>query len=145
MVGAVLLAPFLAVFAQKQIEIWRSDRERKLSIFKSLMATRGATLSPQHVQALNMIDLEFSGKDAKEREVKSAWKEYLDHLAQLPSDPEQREKVIDAWVERKNDYLTDLLQVMGKHLGYNFDKVHIKRGFYTPEGHARRELDQNEI
>lgn len=66
MIIAVLVAPFFAVYVQKKIETWKSQRDTKLWIFKTLMATRGATLSPQHVQALNMIDLEFSDKDKKE-------------------------------------------------------------------------------
>lgn len=57
---ALLVAPFLAVFAQKQIEIWREKKSTKVWIFKTLMATRGRTLSLEHVQALNMIDLEFN-------------------------------------------------------------------------------------
>lgn len=60
MILAVLVAPFLAVFAQKQIELWREQRSRKLWVFKTLMATRGRALSLEHVQALNVIDLEFT-------------------------------------------------------------------------------------
>lgn len=48
LIVAVLLAPFLAVFAQRQIELWREHRQRKLWVFKTLMATRGRTLSPEH-------------------------------------------------------------------------------------------------
>ena len=59
---AVILGPILAVQAQKAIERWRERRNRKLWVFKTLMATRGSRLSPNHVQALNMIDLEFSVK-----------------------------------------------------------------------------------
>ena len=59
MIIAILIAPFLAVFAQRQIDLWREQRQRKLWVFKTLMATRGRTLSPEHVQALNMIELEF--------------------------------------------------------------------------------------
>ena len=78
MIVAVLVAPFLAVFAQKQIELWRERRARKLWVFKTLMATRGRALSVEHVQALNMIDLEFT--KASEKEILSAWKLYHDHL-----------------------------------------------------------------
>ena len=60
MIIAVLLAPVVAVQVQKWLELFREDRARKLWIFKTLMATRAATVSPEHVQALNMIDLELS-------------------------------------------------------------------------------------
>ena len=142
---AILSAPFFAVFAQKKIETWKSQRDTKLWIFKTLMATRAATISPHHVQALNMIDLEFSDKDKKEKEVKRIWKEYLDHLASLPKDPEESKAAIPTWQEKNTDYLASLLQAMGCCFGYDFDKVHIKRGIYSPEGHARVEDQQAAI
>lgn len=142
---AVLVAPFLAVFVQKQIENWKSKRDMKLWIFKTLMATRGATISEQHVQALNMIDLEFSDKNKKEKEVKRIWKEYLDHLASLPKDPEEQKAALPSWSEKSNDYLSELLQAMGRCFGYDFDKVHIKRGIYTPEGHTQVEIEQRAL
>jgi len=142
---AVLVAPFLAVFVQKKIETWKIKRDTKLWIFKTLMATRGATLSSQHVQALNMIDLEFSDKDKKEKEVKRIWKEYLDHLASLPKDPESSKAALPSWIEKNSEYLADLLQAMGACFGYDFDKVHIKRGIYSPEGHTKDELEQRAL
>lgn len=59
MIIAILIAPFLAVFAQRRIDIWREHRQRKLWVFKTLMATRGRALAPEHVQALNMIELDL--------------------------------------------------------------------------------------
>lgn len=47
MVLAVLLAPFAAVFAQRAIEVWWEKRQRRLQVFKTLMASRGALLSAQ--------------------------------------------------------------------------------------------------
>lgn len=76
MIVAILIAPFLAVFAQRQIDLWREQRQRKLWVFKTLMATRGRTLSPEHVQALNMIELEF--QKSSEKPILDAWKEYYD-------------------------------------------------------------------
>ncbi|HEY9172256.1 MAG TPA: DUF6680 family protein [Verrucomicrobiae bacterium] len=142
MMFAVLIAPFLAVFAQKQIENWRTKRDTKLWIFKTLMATRGATLSFNHVQALNMIDLEFSDRNLKEKEVKRIWKEYLNHLGSLPTDPEQKKAALPTWSDKRDDYLAGLLEAMGKCFGYDFDKVYIKKGIYSPEGHAQDELEQ---
>ena len=145
MIIAVLVAPFLAVSVQKKIEAWKSQRDTKLWIFKTLMATRGSTLSTNHVQALNMIDLEFTDKDKKEKEVKRIWKEYLDHLASLPKDPEAQKTALPAWSEKNTEYLAELLQAMGSCFGYDFDKVHIKRGIYSPEAHARDEFEQRAL
>jgi hypothetical protein len=145
LIASTLLSPFLAVFAQKKIEEWRAARQTKLWIFKTLMATRAATLSSNHVQALNMIDLEFSDTKNDEKEVKRIWKEYLDHLTSLPPEPEAQKAAIGPWVEKNQDYLADLLVAMGKCFGYRFDRVDIKKRIYSPEGHARDEAEQRAI
>ena len=144
MVVAVVLGPILAVQAQKMIEQWRENRARKLSVFTVLMATRGTPLSPEHVQALNMIDLEFSAEKPRERAVREAWKVYLDHLGDAPQDfqdPTYQAKNA-AWTTRSNDCRVELLYTMGHVLGYDFDKVQLKKGVYTPKGHADTEFEQ---
>jgi len=82
MIGAVLLAPLVAVQVQKWLERWREESERKKQIFKRLMATRATRLDPSHVTALNMIDLEFEEKAVLER-----WREYMDSLLGAPEIP----------------------------------------------------------
>lgn len=90
-IGSTLVSPLLAVQAQKWIERARERSNRKQVIFETLMTTRGANsrLTPEHVRALNQIDLEFSGTSmfgfhrppsSKERSVLEAWKEYADTL-----------------------------------------------------------------
>ncbi len=59
MILAVLFSPFLAVFAQRKIDLAREKRGHRLWIFRTLMATRGNRLSLDHVQALNSIELFF--------------------------------------------------------------------------------------
>jgi hypothetical protein len=80
MILAVLLGPIIAVRLTRHLDNRKEIRERKLWIFKTLMATRASTLSPHHVEALNRIDLEFSPKNKKEKPVLEAWKAYLDLL-----------------------------------------------------------------
>lgn len=139
MIVAVLVAPFLAVFAQKQIELWRERRTRKLWVFKTLMATRGRTLSPEHVQALNMIDLEFT--KSPEKRVLTAWKEYHDHLYSYPRQGENQKERAVVWGQRSEELLATLLGQMGATLGYEFDPVQIRKGAYYPEGHATVEIE----
>lgn len=139
MILAVLLAPIAAVQVQKSLEVFREVRGRKLRIFKMLMATRAATISPEHVQALNAIDLEFHEKRYKS--VTTAWKTYLDHLSSYPKDqPEQQPH----WGIRRVDLLTALLMEMGRSLDYDFDEVHVKKGIYAPEAHGRID-DENSL
>lgn len=56
---AIILWPILAVQSQKYIELIKENKSRRLKIFKTLMSTRGERLSRGHVQALNLIDMEF--------------------------------------------------------------------------------------
>jgi hypothetical protein len=86
MLFAVLLSPLLAVQVQEWLEQFREKRIRKILIFETLMATRAAGLPPEHVRALNMIDLTFYGgvpnkRSKKDQQVLDAWKEYLDQLS----------------------------------------------------------------
>jgi hypothetical protein len=138
MILAVLLAPLLAVQVQKWLEDFRAQRERQHRIFKTLMATRATGLSHEHVQALNLIDLEFSGD--KFKNTREAWKSYLDLLGDCPKG-EDAEIRFPIWNEKKADFLASLLMEMGKPLGYHFDTVHIKKGIYLPEGHNKLETE----
>ncbi|QOR38570.1 hypothetical protein HNO52_08650 [Billgrantia diversa] len=132
---AILLAPIAAVQVQKWLEVFREQRGRRLNVFKTLMATRAANVSPEHVQALNMIDLEFQGKRYKP--ITDTWKAYLDHLASYPKDG--GETLQQQWGEKRVDRLVSLLMEMGKSLGYEFDEVHVKKGVYAPEAHGQIE------
>jgi hypothetical protein len=136
---AVVLAPFFAVFAQRQVELWREAQERKLWVFKALMATRARTLSPDHVQALNMIELEFTRK--AEEPVLAAWREYRDHLYSFPRDGGDLEARAAVWNQRTQDLLANLLEGMGRALGYKLDPVQVRKGAYSPEAHAAAEME----
>ncbi|HUW83635.1 MAG TPA: DUF6680 family protein [Phycisphaerae bacterium] len=139
MIVAILVAPFLAVFAQRQIDLWRERRQRKLWVFKTLMATRGRTLSPEHVQALNMIELEF--QKPSEKPILLAWKEYHDHLNSYPREGENQKERAAVWTQRTDQLLATLLIAMGKTCGYEFDTVQIRKGVYSPQGHATAEFE----
>lgn len=62
MTSAVILGPILAVQAQKVIEKFQETRKRRMALFKTLMSTRAERLNRDHVQALNMIDIDFYGR-----------------------------------------------------------------------------------
>ncbi len=144
-ITAVLVAPLLAIQAQKWVEIIREKRTRKNIIFQELMATRATRVAPTHVQALNMIDIEFSkkrflglrGPSKSNQVVLDTWKIYLDHLNTPFGEDE-----LKTWVAKGDELFTDLLYAMGRTLGHNFDKVHIKRGIYAPRAHGEQEFAQ---
>ncbi len=147
MILAVVIGPILAVQIQKFIETWKERRNKKLEIFKTLMATRGSPVSVMHVQALNMIDLEFYGKNRKEQSVVESWKIYLDHLGDGPKNLEAPayQSQFDAWSRKNHELLTNLLHSMATCLHYHFDKVHLQKNIYVPQGHTDFELEQSLI
>ncbi len=142
---AILVSPFLAVYAQSLIEENKEKRNRKIWIFKTLMSTRATPLDVNHVQALNMILLEFSEKNKKEKKVLDSWKVLMDNFGEdttPPTDPSQQaayEAKMERWGTANVENLVDLLKVMSETLGYSYDKIQLKKGVYYPKGHGEIE------
>ncbi|MFW6002168.1 MAG: DUF6680 family protein [archaeon] len=136
---AIFTGPIIAVQIEKLLERNRDAKRRKKTIFKTLMSTRGTVLSYSHVEALNRIDLEFSGKN-KYKKVIEAWKENFDNLCQTPTDEQ-----LSVWISKCEELLANLLYEMGNALGYDFDKTLIKRNIYSPAGHHNVEHEQQEV
>jgi hypothetical protein len=131
---AVIIGPIAAIQIQRHLDYKREKLSRKLNIFKTLMSTRETKISLEHVQALNMIDVDFRD----DRKVVNAWRSYHDHLHS--GDPAK-----EMSTEKTNDLFTLMLQEMGIVLGYNFDQVMLKRTAYTPVAHGDLEMDQQVI
>jgi hypothetical protein len=138
-VFATLLGPVLAVQAQKWVERQRERNRRRVGVFRVLMTTRAAILSPAHVEALNIVPIEFYGQKKSFTEVVDAWKEYIDWLYRDSSDDPKR------WGEKRVELLNSMLAKMGAALGYRFNSVEISRELYSPKGHAAIESDQEII
>lgn len=137
-VVAALLGPVLAVQAQKLLERRRDVKERRLAIFRTLMATRAAMLSPQHVEALNAVPVEFYGSSLVLRQINEAWKLYLDHH-------DERLPPNDAWAQKRLDLFQDMLHLMSQFLGYSFSKTQLARDIYSPRAHGDLETEQTII
>ena len=137
---ATLIGPVLAVQAQKAVERWRDASNRRDNIFKTLMATRATRLAPNHVQSLNMINIEFP-TIKRFKKVRSAWKAYFTHLAEpMPDTPQQ-----PVYFAKRNELFTDLLYEMGTALHYDFDKTEISKEVYSTVFHENVEADANLI
>lgn len=129
MIWAVIQAPKWAVKIQWDLQLLKEERDRRLALLKTLMSTRATPVDFRHVQALNMIDVEFSSQSAEDLAVRSAWRDYLDALNNHDgfNDPSK--------VESRRDLLAELLQRMGKALNYSFDFAYLKGRVYYPVGH----------
>jgi hypothetical protein len=75
---AIIAGPILAVRIQRNLDLAREKKDRKLHIFRELMLTRLSRLSVRHVEGLNAIQMEFSEDIPSERAVLDAWALYID-------------------------------------------------------------------
>ncbi|MGL5164281.1 MAG: DUF6680 family protein [Afipia sp.] len=130
--GATLLGPILAIQAQKWIERSREAKDRKLAIFRTLMATRAANLSPAHVEALNAVPIEFYS----DKGVMDEWETYFTHLSSGV--------VNDVWVATRLDLFIKLLVTIGRRVGYKFNVAQMHR-IYSPSAYEKIEQDNDAI
>lgn len=145
---ATLIGPILAVQAQKTIERARERKNRKAWVFYTLMATRAARVSQEHVQALNMIDLAFYGqrlfghhrRTKAETLVLDAWHEYLDHL-----DTKYEDSQFQSWLANGQELFVNVLSALANDIGFRFDRVQLKRGAYSPVAHGELEREQQQL
>lgn len=145
-VAAALLGPILAVQAQKAVEGIRERRNRKAWVFQRLMATRAARISPDHVQALNMIDIVFYGRrivgvqrrTKSEQTVLDAWREYHDHLS-----TKAEGDGLQLWHAKGDELFVNLLHAIALDVGFRFDRVQLKKGAYSPIAHGDLEFEQS--
>jgi hypothetical protein len=97
-VAALVLGPIFALLIQRALDWLREKDKRKKALYFTLMSTRAAWLSNEHVQALNSIDIVF----ASDQRIRALWKLCLDHLATDDSAP--------GWADTLADLRTDLYQ-----------------------------------
>lgn len=87
MIVVVFLSPVVAVRLTRYLDNQREIRERKVQIFKTLMATRAYTTSWPHVEALNRIDLEPDRLVERWRLLRSLSHESRIHAISLEDNP----------------------------------------------------------
>lgn len=138
MIIVIFAGPIIAVRITEYLRNQKDSRDRKVHIFRTLMATRSAQLAGMHIEALNLVELEFQAAPHPARRVVDAGRLYIDHLKDYLYPKE-------TWVVRKNELLVDLLYEMSTALDYNFDKVQIKAGSYYPSGYEDAENDNLQI
>lgn len=136
---AVVLATAAGPIGAVLITFWRESRSslrsRRLQIFRTLMATRQIPISPEHVNSLNLIEVDFYGCENEQKE----WIVYKSHLFPAPGVVED-----DAWREKKERLLANLLCQMARTLRYNIPAMDIFRGGYAPRGwqHVQNRLHE---
>ena len=124
---AIVVGPVIAVLVTRKMDQERSDKARKMDIFRTLMRTRGLPIHSDHVGALNLVEVEFINHTA----VIQAWKEYLSILNETyPSEQD----MADAFDKKKASLLTALIDAIAKVLDIKIAQLDILRGNYVPMG-----------
>jgi hypothetical protein len=135
-IAAIIIGPLAALLIQKYLEDRRAQVDRRVKIFRDLMANRASRMSAPYVAALNGIETEFFGQTR----VLEAWRNLNDHLYTPWKDNESAQ-----WNDRTTERLNKLLHEMGESLGYHFDEVTLKRNVYYPAGWSTIELEQTQL
>ena len=131
-VAATFLGPILAVLATRWIDSYREKGRRRYDIFVALMTTRRITLSPEHISAINRIEIEFSDNTR----VIDALQKYMDVLSEhIP----KNEDAFKSWERKKNRSFAVLVQKIGAAIGRDVDRNDLIDGGYYPKGLADRE------
>jgi hypothetical protein len=131
---ATFAGPVFAVIMTRHIDNVRREKERRLNVFRTLMATRRALVSPEKVTALNMVEIEFYGIES----VQVAHQEVMAHINTDPPLPH-------GWAERHRTLLTRLLSEMAKVLGYQLQQLDVLEGGYYPQAFADVEIEQQAV
>ena len=97
------------------------------------MATRRVGISTEHVNALNLVEVDFYRHEA----VQQNWRSYKEHL--FSDGPEDA-----PWHEKKERLLANLLYEMAKALRFNIPAMEIFKGGYSPKGWKHRNDRQAE-
>jgi hypothetical protein len=128
-VAATGLGPIFAVALTLWREKVRTKYNQRLHVFRTLMATRRIGISPEHVNAINLVEVDFY-KCAK---VEAEWKKYKAHL-----NPTGRAED-NAWREEKEKLLAQLLFEIAAVLHFKIPTLEIFKGGYAPGGWAYRD------
>ncbi len=142
---AIIIGPCLAVWGNGYLDRRREQRARKMDIFRTLMRTRDARLSPDHIAALNLVEIEF----VDHPEVIKRWRELHQHFgtihAKHPKEATEPRLHDERIGKERLELLTQMLDLMAKVLKFRIEQMEILRGGYYPQGHADIESEQSII
>lgn len=129
MVLATLLSPFFAVQASEKLRKISAAKDAREKLLHTLMSTRSARLTQEHVSAVNQIDLIFPAN--KFPAVSDAWNMYMRHLSQpKPQGQQDSEKRL---AETFRLFIA-MLKVMAQAVGTPFSDTALQHNAYYPQG-----------
>jgi hypothetical protein len=132
--GAVLIAPAIALWAQRRIDRYKAAQDRREAIFKALWVNRKRPFYIARIDALNMIDIEFY----KYKHVRDAWKDLFAHYRD--PHPGLNDEQIG---QQREELFTTLVFEASKVIGYDFGRAEIRDNSYVPTLHGK--IEETEI
>jgi len=93
-------------------------------------------LTPEHVSALNIVEVEFHDKP----KVLYAWKTYCENLGK-PAPASSTDELMH-FIQQRDALLAKLLHAMSKVVGIRIEQLDIFQGGYAPQGWLE---DENQI
>lgn len=136
---AVIVGPIAALWIQGIRDRRREERGRKLDIFRRLLTTRASPLSGVQIDALNLIECEYSPLEPKDKKVLDKWREYWDHLNKPQGDTPHDRAI---WSQGRSDLMVELLWEMSEHLKMGMERSALKHLSYYPNFLAVMEAEQ---
>lgn len=137
-IAAIVIGPGIGVLLTFLMQHVVSQRQRRMNVFRDLMATRRMRLSKTHVEALNLVEVEFHRK----KDVIKKWNNYREHLyTKAPEDAQD----LDRFIKDQEKLLTLLVQSIGKEMGRQIEQLEIWDGGYVPAGWEQDEIQIREL
>lgn len=134
---ALIAGPIIAVQLTEFLRRRETVRTQQVRIFRTLMATRTAPQVMPHVEALNVLDIDFRPSVTREAKVIERRRIYALHL-------NDKSYQADAWERKREELLSELLFEISECLGYNYKLSEIKANGYWPERYRQADADQLE-
>lgn len=138
-IAAILLGPIAAVVVTRWMDDRSATRLRRYGVFRDLMRTRAAKISPPHVDALNLVEIEFHQFPT----VKSAWQRYMDNLfTTAPTDAGEQSN----FFVRREQLFIKLVQEVAKTVGLkSVDITDVMTNNYYPQGWQNEQQEQQQV
>ncbi len=133
-ITATFLGPIFAVIVTLWYQRRAEQHQRRTYIFRTLMSTRRLSVSREHVDALNLIEVDFHGV----KKVQEAHKHYLTHLNNGNPDKE-------LWVNTRHDLLAKLLHALSVEMDMPIGEIDLRNGGYSPVAWAAKDQVENYI
>ncbi|KWV59823.1 hypothetical protein AS156_30325 [Bradyrhizobium macuxiense] len=124
---AIVYGPIRAVEITRHKDIERDAETRKRLILSTLMRTRKMVMHPDHVSALNQVQLEFFNYQM----VVDAYRAYIANLSETVPPPGND---LRNFLTRRNDLFFDLLYAIAIASGVALDRHELDRLAYIPLG-----------